>query len=232
MVSTILLVDDEPGVLEGLTLVLWAGGRNGQPRSSRAAGEVCFVDEQPCRLETAFSAEEAADILRSRPVDVIVSDERMPGVRGTDFLSEVAERYPEVVRIILTGYAGLDAAVRAINHARVFRYLRKPCPPDELRSAVSSAIRERAHLVAASRLVDSAEASLEPALHGLSRAEAATLTPRELEVLRCLAFEGLRGPDIASRLHISRHTVRNHLKALFRKLAVHSQSELIRKARG
>ena len=226
-VPTVLLVDDEPEVLNGLSLVL---------------------AKQPYRVAVAQSAADALAVLAEQPIDVIVSDEQMPGMVGSELLSEVAASYPNVMRIILTGHASLDAAVRAINGGRVFRYLKKPCLPDDLRAAIGEAIRERvlwlatAHLVEAATAVTeggasrrSAERGISPRFHvfgGLSQSETEALSCREREVLYHLAIEGRRVADIGKTLFISLHTVRNHLKAIFRKLDVHSQSELVRKARG
>ena len=91
MSHTVLLVDDEPNVLDGLTRVL---------------------RKEPYEILTANSAEEAATLLEDRSVDLIVSDEEMPGMSGTEFLARVAEQYPDTVRIVLTGNPTLPAALR------------------------------------------------------------------------------------------------------------------------
>lgn len=82
----------------------------------------------------------ALDILDKENIDVVVSDQRMPEMTGTEVLSAAKERAPETTRILLTGYADLEAVEASINESEVFRYLMKPCPPDELKAAVELAL--------------------------------------------------------------------------------------------
>jgi two-component system probable response regulator PhcQ len=119
MMGTILLVDDEPNVTAALRRAL---------RS------------EPYEFLTAVSADEARRILACRPVDVVVSDEQMPGMPGSAFLAEVRVQYPSTIRIILSGHASLDAAVRAINEGEVYRYLLKPCNPTDLVVTIRQAL--------------------------------------------------------------------------------------------
>jgi DNA-binding NtrC family response regulator len=90
---------------------------------------------------TADSAAKALDILANTPVDVVVSDERMPGMLGSEFLKRVRDAYPDIVRIMLTGEAGLPAAVRAINEGPLYRFLNKPLSPDELAQTIRKALQ-------------------------------------------------------------------------------------------
>jgi DNA-binding NtrC family response regulator len=87
----------------------------------------------------ANSGEEALEILKANSVDVVVSDQRMPGMTGVDVLKAVKDLAPNTMRILLTGYADLKAIEESINDAEVFRYLMKPCPSIELREAVALA---------------------------------------------------------------------------------------------
>ncbi|MEO0575481.1 MAG: response regulator [Pseudomonadota bacterium] len=80
----------------------------------------------------ASSGEEALDILDEHRVDIVVSDQRMPGMLGTDFLKEVGARYPDTVRCILSGYAEMDSVVAAINDGNVYRFMAKPWDDKEL----------------------------------------------------------------------------------------------------
>lgn len=120
---TILIVDDQPAVLSILRGILSKG---------------------PYTVMSAPSAREALDILEQNTVDVIISDERMPGMSGSDFFAVVRERYPETVRIILTGYASLESAIKAINEGEIFRFLTKPCRSQELHAAVEDALAHKA----------------------------------------------------------------------------------------
>jgi len=89
----------------------------------------------------ANSGDEAIEILADRSVHVVVSDQRMPEMTGVELLSTVKEEYPGSMRILLTGYADLDAVEASINESEVFRYLMKPCPTDELKDAVRLAVQ-------------------------------------------------------------------------------------------
>ncbi|MBL8612079.1 MAG: response regulator [Myxococcales bacterium] len=119
MKPNVLFVDDEPQVLESLRALL---------------------RKEPFRILTAESAAAALEILARESVAVVVSDERMPGVSGSELLTKVKELYPSTVRIMLTGQASLDAVVRAINEGEIYRFLSKPLKSDELGAAVRRAL--------------------------------------------------------------------------------------------
>ncbi len=123
-----------------------------QPESERP-GVVLFVDDERrvltsmramfrrgYKVLTADSAAEGLEIIRSQTVDVVVSDQRMPEMTGVEMLTQIRECSPYTMRILLTGYADLEAIEASINDCEVFRYLMKPCPPDQLRDAVSQAL--------------------------------------------------------------------------------------------
>jgi len=129
MSHTVLLVDDEPHVLEALTRVL---------------------RKEAYRILTADSAEQAAERLQNQYVDLIVSDEEMPGMSGTEFLARVAEQYPDTVRIVLTGHPSLPAALRAINQGKVYQFLTKPCNEIDLAITIRRALQQK-DLLAKSR---------------------------------------------------------------------------------
>ncbi|HHH27603.1 MAG TPA: response regulator transcription factor [Polyangiaceae bacterium] len=183
---------------------------------------ILFVDDDPTVLEairrtlatesfdvlTVSSADDALGTLASRPIDVIVSDESMPRMTGGELLAIAAERYPDVLRIMLTGRPSLESAQHAINVCRVYRYLTKPIDPAELPAILREAIKKR------KRIAMTNERELE------------RLSVRERDVLRLIS-RGLRVKDTAERLGVSPHTVRNHLKSIFRKLDAHSQAELV-----
>jgi two-component system, probable response regulator PhcQ len=106
MDRSVLLVDDDRNLLAGLVRVLHG---------------------QPFHMHTAQSGKEAIEMLRTHNIDVIVADERMPGMSGVELLSWVAEYCPEVARIVLTGHAQTDMVIRAINDAGVSYFFTKPC---------------------------------------------------------------------------------------------------------
>jgi signal transduction histidine kinase len=119
----ILIVDDEPRGVELLERVL------------RPLGEV----------HRAMSGEAARELIERMDFDVVITDQRMPGISGVDLLSVAAAKNEMTGRVLITGYSDLDATVDAINRGRVHAYLSKPCPPAQLRLTVESVL-ERAQL--------------------------------------------------------------------------------------
>lgn len=88
---------------------------------------------------TALSGEEALNILATRPVDVIITDQRMPNMTGIAFLERVLERYPEPMRLLLTGYADMNAVIEAVNKGKIYYYLAKPWNEDEITKTIEQA---------------------------------------------------------------------------------------------
>lgn len=119
----ILFVDDEPLVTEGLRTAL---------------------RREPFRILTANSAADALKQLGEQGVDVVVSDERMPGMGGTDLLAEVRRRSPDTLRMLLTGQTSMDLVIRAVNEGKITHFFSKPCVPTELAQVVRQALRLRA----------------------------------------------------------------------------------------
>ncbi len=124
--------------------------------ATKKSGRVLCVDDEPHILRalqwllkkefeviTATSAGEGIRLLQRNDFDVVISDQRMPGVTGVEFLREVRKSSPRSVRILLTGYAELDAMVRSVNESEVFRFITKPWDvkalPDLIAEAVSIA---------------------------------------------------------------------------------------------
>lgn len=122
MSHTVLLVDDEQHILDGLTRVL---------------------RKEPYDILTANAAEEAAGILEDNNIDLIVSDEEMPGMSGTEFLARVAQDYPDTVRIVLTGHPTLPTALRAINEGNVYQFFTKPCNEIDLAITIRRALEQK-----------------------------------------------------------------------------------------
>jgi serine/threonine-protein kinase len=92
-------------------------------------------------LFLASHGAEALSIIKEKDIDVIVADHRMPNMTGVEVLTRVRSMSPRTVRILLTGYADLDAVEGSINDGEVFRFLTKPCAPDQLRETVSLAAK-------------------------------------------------------------------------------------------
>jgi two-component system probable response regulator PhcQ len=133
MKPIVLLIDDDENVLHGLLRALHS---------------------QPYQLLTARSGDEAMIILKNREVDVIVVDEVMPGVSGSDLLAWAAENAPDTIRIMLTGNATTSIAIRAINEGRVHNFFTKPCDNMQLAIAIRKAIEHRELMTENRRLLD------------------------------------------------------------------------------
>jgi len=80
----------------------------------------------------AISAEDAMKILDTKPIEIIITDQRMPNMTGVEFLEKVIEKYIDPIRILLTGYADMNAVVDAVNKGKIFHYLSKPWNEEEL----------------------------------------------------------------------------------------------------
>ena len=116
--------------------------------------KVLFVDDEPAVLrsyqrfmgldydvETANGGTEGLQkIEESGPFGVVISDMRMPGMNGAEFLTIVKNNYPDSIRMLLTGQADMNDTISAVNNGRIFRFLTKPCPPDTLGPAIDEAI--------------------------------------------------------------------------------------------
>ena len=91
------------------------------------------------KVFTAISGQEGLDIVEKENIHVIVSDQRMPGMTGIEMLQKIKETNPEPIRILLTGYADINAVIDAINKGEVYRYVTKPWNTTELKTIISSA---------------------------------------------------------------------------------------------
>ncbi len=115
--------------------------------------KMLFVDDEPANLRmlerlfrddfeimTALSGAEALEIIELHEVELIISDQRMPGITGIEFLKRAAKLRPQTVRIILTGYTDVGELVEAVNSGVVYRYITKPWVNADLRQTVLSAV--------------------------------------------------------------------------------------------
>lgn len=116
---TTLCVDDETHVLSSLKRLL----RN-----------------EDYNVVAANGGQEALDVMKKQPVHVVISDHRMPGMTGTELFQTVKKLYPDTVRVILSGYADINAVLQAINKGEVYRFLTKPWNDEELKVAIKQCI--------------------------------------------------------------------------------------------
>jgi CheY-like chemotaxis protein len=117
---TLLLVDDEPNIVSSLKRLL---------------------RRDSYRILTANSGQEGLDLLAQHAVDVIVSDQRMPGMLGVDFLRAAKDRYPHTIRIMLSGYTELQSVTDAVNEGAIYKFLTKPWEDNLLRGHIEAAFR-------------------------------------------------------------------------------------------
>ena len=101
----------------------------------RASFRRCFT------VFTAGSADEAKLILKENEIHVLITDQRMPGTPGTELLAQVVKDFPDQIRILLTGFADLDALKDAINRGQIYHYLQKPWKDDELKDTIENAFK-------------------------------------------------------------------------------------------
>ena len=120
MTHRVLVADDEPNILSSLSRLLRREGY---------------------QILTAASPLEAFEVLAKHPVHIILSDQRMPDMSGTEFFSRVRQLYPDTIRIVLTGYTDLDSVTDAINRGAIYKFLTKPWDDDLLREQVREAFR-------------------------------------------------------------------------------------------
>jgi response regulator RpfG family c-di-GMP phosphodiesterase len=133
MTEKVLFVDDEPNVLAGYERLL----------------------RKQYAIETAVGGTEGLTALGARgPFAVVVSDMRMPGMDGAQFLARARAAAPDAVRLLLTGYADVRSAIDAVNHGNIFRFLTKPCPPDALYPALDAALTQYRLVTAERDLLD------------------------------------------------------------------------------
>ncbi len=121
--QTLLLLDDEPNILNALNRALRRDGY---------------------RILTTSNPHEAFELLATHEVQVIISDQRMPAMSGTEFLHRVKDLYPQTMQIVLSGYTDLKTVTTAINEGAIYKFLTKPWDDDELRLVVQRAFREAA----------------------------------------------------------------------------------------
>jgi len=120
--SAILFVDDEANILSSLK------------RLFRPLGY---------RIFTAESAAEGLEIMQSETIDLVVSDMRMPEMNGAQFLEKVRERWPDAVRILLTGYAEISSTIDAINKGQIYRYISKPWEDNDITLTIQHALQHK-----------------------------------------------------------------------------------------
>ncbi len=111
----VLCVDDEKSILNSLKRLL---------------------RKEPFKVYTALGGDEGLEIMAEHRIQVVVSDQRMPGMTGTQFLQKVKEQWPDTIRVILSGFAEADVIVDSINHGEIYRFVAKPWKEESLKTTI------------------------------------------------------------------------------------------------
>jgi response regulator RpfG family c-di-GMP phosphodiesterase len=136
MAGRILFVDDEPAVLDGYRRML----------------------HYEFQVSTAVGGEVGLSMIHDcGPYCVVISDMRMPGMNGAEFLSQVRQKSPETVRMLLTGGTDLNAAIDAVNEGNIFRFLTKPCSKEELVDAINIGLAQHRSITTEKNLAKKAQ---------------------------------------------------------------------------
>jgi len=152
------VTDDRPPLLDGNLLDYRSvlGGR----------GHLLIIDDEEEVLKAlqrqfrrdyevhlANGAEAGYKVMTQAPIQVIISDQRMPGITGAEFFGKIKTEFPDAMRLLLTGYADIQAVIAAINDGNIFRYIAKPWNPVEMDTIVREAFQRYALMVQNRRLV-------------------------------------------------------------------------------
>lgn len=140
----VLLVDDEPLILKALVRLLQR--------------TPCLCDGRLFKLELVTFSEplKALEYARDHQVSLVMSDYRMPGMDGVELLTMIKTLQPDAARLIISGYADLNALINAINRAHIYRFVAKPWNDYELVSTIGQALRHRQLMIENQRLADQA----------------------------------------------------------------------------
>ncbi len=145
---TVLCVDDEKNILNSLKRLL---------------------RKEPYRLLTSSDPDEVFELLRNNDVQLIISDQRMPEISGTELLEKVKKEYPDILRIVLSGYTDVDSITESINKGNVYRFFLKPWNDKNLKNEIRQAL-EQYDLLAAVTDLHSEVVKKNTALKELNRA--------------------------------------------------------------
>lgn len=177
----VMLVDDEENILNSLRRLLRG---------------------QPYDLVMAHSGDEALQLFEAQPIDLVVSDARMPGMDGATLLAEIHKRDPGCMSVLLTGYADINTIITAINEGQIYRYLSKPWNDEELLLTIRQALayqfaeRERERL---QRLTQEQNQQLKNLNDNLEkRVQARTAELQQTADMLDLAYEELRRSYVLS----------------------------------
>lgn len=165
MAEKILFVDDEPAVLDGYKRLL----------------------HREFDVETAVGGAQGMAAIHERgPFPVVISDMRMPGMTGVQFLAQVRQESPDSVRMILTGYSDITAAMDAVNEGNVFRFLTKPCDKEVLGRAITTGLVQYRLVIAERELLENTLMGSIKVLTDVLSAVSPEAFGRSMRITRCV----------------------------------------------
>jgi response regulator RpfG family c-di-GMP phosphodiesterase len=165
MAGKILFVDDEPAVLDGLKRML----------------------HKEFEVDTAVGGEQALETIDAfGPYSVVVSDMQMPGMNGAQFLAKVRQTTPDTVRMLLTGYTDLNAAMDAVNEGNIFRFLTKPCQKEILAKALTTGLVQHRLITVEKELLENTLMGSIKVLTDVLSAASPEAFGRSMRIARCV----------------------------------------------
>ena len=199
--ATLLFVDDEPNILSALR------------RLFRPLGY---------KIHTAGGGAEGLTLLEQEPVDLVISDMRMPGMDGAQFLEQVRQKWPDTMRILLTGYADVSSTIAAINKGEIFRYVAKPWNDDDIVLLVKQAL-ELKNLELEKKRLEELTLRQNNELKELNASLEAKVQERTQEVRQTMGFLELANKKLKDGFITSIKIFSNLIELRERSLAGHSR---------
>jgi response regulator RpfG family c-di-GMP phosphodiesterase len=165
MADKILFVDDEPSVLDGYKRMLY----------------------REFQVDTAIGGEQGlASIQGHGPYSVVISDMRMPGMNGAQFLAKVRQTTPDTIRMLLTGYTDVNTAMDAVNEGNIFQFLTKPCEKEILAKAITTGLVQYRLVTAEKELLENTLMGSIKVLTDVLSASSPEAFSRSMRITRCV----------------------------------------------
>jgi len=199
--ATLLLVDDEVNVLKSLMRLLHAHNY---------------------RLLMAASGTEALTLMAREPVDLVISDMRMPHMDGAELLAKIRQQWPETMRLLLTGHADMTQTVAAINQGEIYRYIAKPWHDDELLLIVAQAL-EQQKLKRENARLQQLTAEQNAALREANTTLEQKVAQRTAELSQLVSFLEMTQQELKTSFRTSLQVLANMLDMRFADWVGHSQ---------
>ena len=200
-IATLLLVDDEVNVLKSLMRLLHA---------------------HHYRLLMAASGVEALALMAREPVDLVISDMRMPHMDGAELLAKIRQQWPDTMRLLLTGHADMTQTVAAINQGEIYRYIAKPWHDDELLLIVAQAL-EQQKLKRENARLQQLTAEQNAALREANTTLEQKVAQRTAELSQLVSFLEMTQQELKTSFRTSLQVLANMLDMRFADWVGHSQ---------